>query len=342
MLENLYNSAPARKITRKDRIVIFSDTHMGDGGKKDDFVHNGDFFLDLLKHYYSRDFVLILNGDIEELHKFSLPRILSRRQGIYDMFDKFCRRRSMVRIVGNHDYNLYREKEFRLRFPIVEAAKLDFSGNILFIFHGHQAGFIPKFMQPISAFVVRYISYPLGLKNYSVAYNSKKRYRLEEKVYAFAGKKNILAVIGHTHRPLFESLSTIDSIKFRIEKNCRAYPAAAPAQQQELEEKIRKDKQELRKLIDGKETGSGPLYSRDTLVPCVFNSGCCIDRNGLNAIEICDGNIELVYWFDKRRTEKYFNFGDHTPEQLGNSDYWRVTLKKEPLDYVFTRVRLLS
>lgn len=342
MLNKLYANAPVREINQNDKIVIFSDTHIGSGGSKDDFAFNSDFFLDLLKHYYSRDFFFILNGDIEELHKFPLRRILSFRREIYEMFDKFVQRGSMVRLIGNHDYNLYREKEFSARFPFLEACKLNFSGKTIFIFHGHQAGLFFKFMQPISAFVVRYISAPLGLKNYSVAFNSQKRYLLEKKVYEFAREKKILAVIGHTHRPLFESLSKIDSLKFRIEQNCRAHPGATPGQRKKLEEKILKDKKEIQKLIEDKETGSGHLYSRDTVVPCVFNSGCCIDRNGMTAIEIGGGNIELVYWFDRRRTQKYFDFGDYPPVQLGNSDYWRVTLKKEPLDYVFTRVKLLS
>jgi hypothetical protein len=36
------------------------------------------------------------------------------------------------------------------------------------------------------------------------------------------------------------------------------------------------------------------------------------------------------------------HLGEESPKQLGKSDYWRVPLKKESLDYVFTRIKLLS
>jgi hypothetical protein len=191
---------------------------------------------------------------------------------------------------------------------------------------------------------VRYIAHPLGIKNYSVAFNSRKRYYFEKRVYEFAREKKILALIGHTHRPLFESLSRIDSLKFNIERYCRRYPGVRAGERAVMAKQIEKNKKELEKLLQagGNKKYEANLYARIPMVPCMFNSGCCIDKNGFTAIEICDGNIELVYWFDKKRSIKYFDFGEEAPIRLGKSDYWRVSLKKEPLDYVFTRIRLLS
>jgi hypothetical protein len=47
-------------------------------------------------------------------------------------------------------------------------------------------------------------------------------------VYGFSSRRKIVSIIGHIHRPLFESLSKIDTLKYRIEQLCRHYPLASP------------------------------------------------------------------------------------------------------------------
>jgi len=345
LLKDLFEKAPERTISKKDKIVLFSDLHLGNGKSGDDFAHNGDLFHYLLKnYYYPRDFHLVLNGDVEELHKFSLKEIRATWGDIYEILEKFLKRQDLTKLEGNHDFNLYRKKEFLLEFPVAGACKLNYKGNIIFIFHGHQAGYFFRFMQSVTAFIVRFFAHPLRINNYSVAFNSRKRYRVERRIYDFVRRHKILAVIGHTHRPLFESLSKIDSLKFNIERYCRVYPTAAPGRQKELEKRIGKYKFELERLLQSREQGNyvDNLYVRIPMVPCMFNSGCCIGKNGVTAIEITRGNIELVYWFDKKRSNKYFNFGEDKPVRLGSSNYWRVSLNKESLEYVFTRIKLLS
>ena len=74
----------------------------------------------------------------------------------------------------------------------------------------------------------------------------------------------------------------------------------------------------------------------------MFNSGCGIGRHGITALEIAGGRIALVYWFDRRKSAKYFESESSQPQQLGDSDYFRVILKEEDLDYIFTRINLLG
>ncbi len=344
-LNTLYEQTAAIDISRQDKIVVFSDLHLGNGKYLDDFAPNGDLFLYLLENYYfPENFHLILNGDIEELYKFALKEILSRWKNIYKMFEKFSQRQALTKLLGNHDCLLQQKRKSLLNKPLLKAYKLNFKGNCIFICHGHQAGRFYRLFQPVSTFAVRFIGNPLGIKNYSVAFNSQKRYKVEKRVYDFARGKKILAMIGHTHRPLFESLSKIDSLKFKIESLCRTYPSAVPQEQKELEQKIKKYKHELQELLQkGKRNrDTASLYSQELMVPCLFNSGCCIGKNGITAIEISRGNIELVYWFDKKRSAKYIGKDDHSVQQLGDSDYYRVSLKQESLDYIFSRIKLLA
>lgn len=356
-LNNLFEETPVKDISPGDKIVIFSDLHLGNGGRMDDFAHNSDFFLYVLRnYYYPKNYRLILNGDIEELHRFSLKGIISCWQELYQILNKFHRRNSLLRLLGNHDYRLQARRHslakkhagygFLLNVPLLDALKLRWKGNDILIFHGHQAGRFNGYVHAVITFFMRYFANPLGIGNYSVAFNSNKKYKVEKRVYDFAKERKILAMIGHTHRPLFESLSRIDTLKYRIEKMCRKYPHSRFHEQQELEKKIKRFKEELQALIS-KETSEEniyihTLYGEDPMVPCIFNSGCCIGRNGMTALEIKKGEIRLVYWFDSGRTGKYFNLNGYRPNQLKTSDYYRVILKKESLDYVFSRVKLLS
>jgi UDP-2,3-diacylglucosamine pyrophosphatase LpxH len=356
-LNTLYKETPVKDISPGEKIVIFSDLHLGNGGRMDDFAHNSDFFLYVLKnYYYPGNYRLILNGDIEELHRFSLKGILSRWHELYQVLNQFHQGNSLFRVLGNHDYRLHARSHslakkdsgshFHLNVPLLDALKLRWKGNDILIFHGHQAGRFNGYIHGVITFFMRYFANPLGIGSYSVAFNSKKKYKVEKRVYDFARERKILAMIGHTHRPLFESLSRIDTLKFRIETMCRKYPLSDFQEQKELEKKIKRFKEELQALIS-KETSEEniyihTLYGEDPMVPCIFNSGCCIGRNGITALEIKNGEIRLVYWFDSTRTNKYFNLNGYKPNQLKTSDYYRVILKKESLDYVFSRVKLLS
>jgi predicted phosphodiesterase len=352
-LNALYENAPTIDISDESNIVIFSDFHIGSGGKMDDFAKNGAFFLHLLDHYYftndSSDsssntdcFTLILNGDVEELQRFHLDKVLKQWPDIYQRFGRLNEEKRLYKLVGNHDYHLRLKNEQPLDLPLEDALKLRYKENEIFVFHGHQAGRFSKFSNAVSGFVLRFLANPLRIKNYAVAFNNKKKYGIEQRVYQFARHKKVLALIGHTHRPLFESLSKIDSIRFTLERLCRIYPETPTPDRPRLEKRIKNLKTELERLIEKRKEYTGSLYASEPLVPCIFNSGCVIASSGITSIEISKGKIRLVYWFDKQKTRKYFDFEEYVPEQLGTGDYYRVILKEEPLDYIFTRVNLLT
>jgi len=345
LLDSLLHGPVDFNITDDSKIIIFSDLHMGNGGSRDDFAHNGKLFLHLLKEYYHpQGYYLVLNGDVEELYRFSLNKVVKKWAPIYDMWKEFYQAGALTKIIGNHDSNLKKGTRINGSIPVRPSLKLDYRGNIIFICHGHQAGFSFPLVNPLTTFLLRYIATPLGIKNYSVAFNSRKKYRVEKRLYDFAKQKKALTIIGHTHRPLFESLSKIDTLKMKIEQMCRLHPKVDDREQEMLEKTIKDYSRELRELLAnrGNNRAVGTLYAQEPMVPCLFNSGCCIGGNGVTAIEISGGNIELVYWVDKERSSKYFGLEEYTPLQLQDSPYYRISLKREPLDYVFSRINLLT
>jgi len=347
-LNKLLKETSVLNISDLDKIVIISDIHLGNRRKMDDFFHNGPFFKYVLENYYEKEnYHLILNGDIEELHRFSLKEIAFRWKDIYKIFKRFYKQGKLSKLFGNHDYELSLRKKLPFKIPVKEAIRLQYHQNQLFIFHGHQAS--PHFNKVIHwliSLILRIFANLLRIKNFSVAHNHRKKYKIEKRVYDFARKNKIMAIIGHTHRPLFESLSKKETLKFKIENLCREYPLANPEKKTILERRIKKYQKELMDIIKKREDDEliNTLYnsSSEPLVPCMFNSGCAIGKSGFTTIEINDGNIRLVYWFDTTISKKYLNFNGYELLQLKGTSFFRVILKEDSLDYLFTRIKLLS
>lgn len=345
-LEGLVSEAPTLPVDPSGRVVIISDLHAGDGGRRDDFLHNAPLVHDVLeKHYLDGGYKLVLNGDVEELQNFSMPTVLGAWPKLFELFRAFEDRGALTKILGNHDEDLAHYRgPYPLDGPRHWAMKLLMGGEQLLVFHGHQASnFYQFFYKPCAKFM-RYVASPLGFKNISVSQDDTRRIKLERRVYEFARRTGLLTVIGHTHRPLFESLSKADSVKYQIERLCREYGRAAAWKKQAIGWEIKRLKEELHSALARKE-GDGSLasvYDQDLVVPCLFNSGCAIGKRGITAIEIVNGNISLVHWLGGDQHPDRFDTDDSHPKRLGDTPYYRVVLRRESLEYVFARIRLLS
>jgi predicted phosphodiesterase len=332
-------------LDRESRLVVFSDLHMGDGGSRDDFLPNSDLFLTALRDYYIPEgFTVVLNGDIEELQRFSLRRIRTAWNEVYRRLEWLQSEGRLYKIYGNHDIDLLLHQPTDSILPVYPAVKLDLAGKQLLLFHGHQASRFFEKYNHVSGFFLRYFATPLGIKNSSTSHDSNKQYLTERRVYDFARRTKSLCIIGHTHRPLFESLSKIDSLRFRIEGLCRNYPMASDDERRHIESSLSRYKQELDYLLrkDRKNGLRSSLYNSGVLVPCLFNSGCTIGKRGMTGLEITDNTIRLVHWFDQRVSRKYFRYNGYEPNQLTDTDYYRTIINEDCLDYIFTRITLLT
>jgi UDP-2,3-diacylglucosamine pyrophosphatase LpxH len=328
----------------QDRIVIFSDLHLGDGGTRDDFAHNAALFSSVLnRHYLGEGFNLVLNGDIEDLHKFPAAAICSQWRDLYRTFHRFACHASLHKIIGNHDHELSRGHGPG-GIETHEALDVRYGEQRLLIFHGHQAGRAPQRFHPFEQFALRWIATPLGFMNFDVSHNDMKKFAIEQRVYDFARREGLVSIIGHTHRPLFESMSKRDCLKIEMEQSFRQYVAADAAERQALSARIHELQMALHRSLcrANKHQRRAQLYGGEETVPCVFNSGCAIGKRGISAIEIVEGRIALVHWFDSLRCRKYLTEGGHETRQLGNSSIYKVILKDESLDYIFARLNLLG
>ena len=345
LLKKLYDESPVLEINKKDKIVVFSDLHMGDGRSMDDFHRNAQLFLTALKEYYfENNYILVLNGDVEELHRYQLNRIKKQWTEIYKIFCRFHNDNRLYKIYGNHDSRLFGYKESELGCPTLKSLTLKLKKKDLFIYHGHQASFYYNTFDDLMSLALKFIAVPLRIKSYSVAHNTMKKSHIEKMAYDFAKSKQMISIIGHTHRPLFESFSKLDTLKFRIESLLRDYQSAGKKNKAQLEDEIIKCKNEIKKHAKkrGKEHSISSLYSEDIIIPCVFNSGSVIGKRGMTSIEITEGNIYLIHWYGSDIDKKYIKNDIDYLMKLEGTDYTRHILKHDSLDYIFTRIRLLS
>jgi UDP-2,3-diacylglucosamine pyrophosphatase LpxH len=344
-LDELYDSSKKINGAEGGRFVIFSDLHMGDGSPKDDFRQNADLFKTALQKYYLKSgFHLLLNGDVEELQRFSLRKIEKQWQDIYEVFEQFDRQGLFFKIIGNHDLALCLPQKSSAKFSIHHAVTIQTEFGDLQVFHGHQASMAYRRLNKLVGYTLRYLANPLRIKNYSVSHDSRKQYTIEKRVYHHASFRKRVSIIGHTHRPLFESLSKAERLKYRIEQLCRKYAKAADKKRKPIKKLIKSHKKELQKIFARKDTVNlhSHIYHSIFHIPCLFNSGCVIGKRGMTCLEIEDNQIALVHWFDKKISDKYLDRRGYEPVQFKDTDYYRMVLNREYLDYIFSRINLLS
>jgi UDP-2,3-diacylglucosamine pyrophosphatase LpxH len=344
-LQHVHDSSPTVVLGPKDRIIIMSDLHLGDGGRRDDFRHNAGLVEAVLRdRYLAEGWTLVLNGDIEELQRFSYASIRAKWKPVLSLFEEFGRRTSLYKIVGNHDQALHAHAPRTVPRPLLDGVRLTFDANELFLFHGHQATIFFERFNGVSGFFLKYVVNALRIPNSPVMYESRRKYLTEHRVYTFSASRKIVSIIGHTHRPLFESLSKIDTLRFRIEQLCRDYPTVSPRARAAIETAVALYRRDLTRLWekDREEGLRGSLYNEQIWIPCLFNSGCGIGKRGVTAIEIAGGEIALVHWFDRTRGETHLTQEARPAERLGSSDYFRTVIKQDRLEYIFSRIRLLA
>jgi UDP-2,3-diacylglucosamine pyrophosphatase LpxH len=342
-LEKIYRDSKRISITKNDKIIIFSDLHLGNGRFNDSFTPNANLFQQILtENYLEKDYTLILNGDVEELYKFSINNIKKKWSSLYLIFDEFISKNKFFKIFGNHDYELKINHSLHLNYQLYESIILDYYSNELFVYHGHQTAPIIEQYSKIIIFFVKYLFRLVG--NDSVPIDNNKKYLTEATAYKFSIEKKIISILGHTHRPLFESLSKIDSLKITIEHLINKYLKVDDVKKNKISQQIQKYKEEFEKVFDNKNNylTINSLYNNRLMVPCLFNSGAVTGKRGITGIEINKGFISLVYWFDINRSKRYLNYKNVEYKRLKKTNFFKAVLKRDNLDYLFTRIKLLT
>jgi predicted phosphodiesterase len=218
----------------------------------------------------------------------------------FDAEKKFIRRNAFVKVIGNHDLywgndpfawwqlkNIY-EEEVKVYEGLILATSIGERTIEIFCTHGHQGDaqsdgnwfskfFVARIWAPLQAY--------LRINPNTPAYNNETKTLHNEIMYEWSlRQKDTLVVTGHTHQPVFESLTHIE----------RLYKKLQVAQSKGDAEKVKELEEEVRK-IERDFTAIAIDYL--TMKPSYFNSGCCCFTDGdITGIEIENGHIRLIKW----------------------------------------------
>lgn len=346
-LTNLLETAERIRLQPNSRILVLSDLHLGDGGSRDDIRGNISLLVSALRDYYlPLGYLLVLNGDVEELQKFNLADIRRAHADLFQVFRDFAAKNHLRKLVGNHDRDLLALEPDE--FPLTEALRLDHPAGTLLCYHGHQSSEYYVRFEAVSKFLVRYLGRPLGIKNRDRPMTSQRRRKVERQSYLASLRLGIASVIGHTHRPLFESLSKYDQLRFRLESLIARYSADPESEEAaRLGDEIRLLAQEVRSMARRRRrTRASSLYDSDGVpVPCLFNSGCATGKSGVTCLEINGERLLMVLWSSTEKVKPWIEreaLEKMPVSGLEESRPVRYTLRGDAIESVFVRIRLLS
>nr|WP_145854417.1 metallophosphoesterase [Pedobacter suwonensis] len=306
-LDKLYktiNDNPGKRglifeVTDDHKFIIFSDQHKGARDDADDFTLAEKNYLKALQYYNEQNFHYINLGDSEELWENLLESVIKHNKETFEAEKAFIAKNQFTKIFGNHDlywdndplagFNLNRlygaairiYEGAILRMP-VKNGKLD-----IFLTHGHQGDlqsdgnwFSKWFVSTIWAPLQSYLQINLN----TPAYDNQLKTVHNTLMYNWAiTKRNMALITGHTHQPVFASLTHLERIYMKLKK----------AKDEKNTSDIAFLNAELHKRI--KEGDQAPIFGK--YKPVYFNSGCCCFSDGdITGIEIADGLIRLIKW----------------------------------------------
>jgi len=288
------------------KFIIFSDQHKGARDGADDFATAEPNYLAALEYYNANDFSFISLGDNEELWENTLTQVKKYNTDTFEAEKKFINRNAFVKIFGNHDLYWQNDPFATLQLKsiygtdvkiyegIILQVRINDSKLNIFCTHGHQGDaqsdgnwfskfFVARIWGPLQGY--------LRINPNTPAYDNEVKTLHNDIMYKWSAlHNNLLLITGHTHQPVFQSLTLLERLYRQIQAAKRDNDNKA---MDDLQKEIRKREKEF------------SAVSMDYLImkPSYFNSGCCCFSDGdITGLEIENGNIRLVKW--KAENEK--------------------------------------
>lgn len=320
-LDELYDDGQNLKklpLGINDKYAVFSDLHLGDGLKADNFTRNEETIKSALYYYKDKGYSIILLGDIEEFWQFDYFDIMQRYDNsVYRLLRGFGENK-VHRVFGNHDkeWSGFKDPVQSSGYISHGAPEAILVGNYMFMVHGHQGDELSDKKAWSSRYWVRVfkiiepVARKLGYENYAATKSQIPKDR-ERVLYRWAKDKKIILVCGHTHRAIFASRSYYKWLKEQIESKQSGIKKdpTNKTRRKELSGEIKKLKNKLR-TEKRRKRDINPLQADGEPLPCYFNSGSGLYREGMTNIEIERDKIRLIKWhndnslpFKKRRIQ---------------------------------------
>ncbi|MEO8406135.1 MAG: metallophosphoesterase [Chitinophagaceae bacterium] len=282
------------------KFIVFSDQHKGARDGADDFTLAEPNYLAALDYYNTNDFYLVCLGDNEELWENSLGKVKEYNHRTFEAEKKFVMRKAFAKVIGNHDLywgndpfawwqlkKIY-EADVSIYEGIVLSTTIGAAPLNIFCTHGHQGDaqsdgnwfskfFVARIWGPLQAY--------LRINPNTPSNNNEKKTLHNEIMYEWSSAQlNTLLITGHTHQPVFESLTHLEQLEKQLQEAQSTHDNVAISS---LETEIRKIEKDFTAIA----------VDFLTMKPTYFNSGCCCFSDGdITGIEIADGCMRLIKW----------------------------------------------
>jgi hypothetical protein len=159
----------------------------------------------------------------------------------------------------------------------------------IFCAHGHQGDrqsdgnwfskwFVSMIWGPLQAYLHINPNTPANNDQLKTVHN-RLMYEWSEK------RENLLLITGHTHQPVFRSLTHLETLYAALDK---AKASNDMARVNDLQHQVTERHLKGDQVLEFKD---------HSYKPCYFNSGCCcFDDGDITGIEIENGKIRLIKW----------------------------------------------
>jgi hypothetical protein len=324
-----------------DRYIIFSDQHRGTRDRADDFRYSERAYNAALAYYYTMGHTLVALGDVEEFWKQFPGPVIRAYEHSLGLEARFHKDGRYLRIWGNHDDEWQHQGMVRKHLWPIFGNDLDVyegllvkivDGDVelgeLFLIHGHQGTLDSDIMSRWSRIPVRLLYAPVQrLTGFSLAPKTpatswEKREGHNQRLYDWVKRKpRVLLIAGHTHRPVFQSLTHPDQVFQELEQK-QAELEKDPGNEK-LREEVGKLSAELEWIRAQQLTEPGEEGDRKQpkKKPRYFNTGCCCFLDGkITGLELINGEIRLVRWPDDE--------GKPRPKILAPGGHQTVSLRR--------------
>lgn len=281
-------------------VIIFSDQHKGARNGSDDFTAAEKNYIAALDYYNNHQFYYINLGDSEELWENTIAQVMKHNKECFKKEKLFVQRKAYCKIYGNHDLfwdndprcGIYLKRMYKEHVKIFAGVvlRIDLPETNLDIFctHGHQGDaqsdgnafskwFVSNVWGPLQSF--------LRINPNTPSTNDEDKTLHNLYMYEWsAAQNNTVLITGHTHQPVFNSLTHLERLYLRLEE-------ATAINDNSAVEKITNEIPRRKREYDFVN------HSFRNMKPSYFNSGCCCFEDGtITGIEIADGFIRLVKW----------------------------------------------
>jgi UDP-2,3-diacylglucosamine pyrophosphatase LpxH len=282
------------------RFIMLSDAHKWDRSEVDFFNQVEPVYLGALDFYNSRQFTLILLGDIEEGAGDMLPDVLKKYPETFAKEKEFLPDR-YIRVYGNHDHDWKKDDVRKLLDGVMDSTVNVWPalllGDKIMVVHGHEGDLFSDELHGFTQILLRGFKKAFEMllgHSPSAAENSRIRSRRASLLYKWGKRNGMIVVAGHTHLAYFESISItrlMHKIIHHLEETLKDRPLS------NLDNNKRDDLGRRKNFMmahdrfweknESLPEGALPLY---------FNSGCCKYEDGLTGIEVSEGKLALVKW----------------------------------------------